>query len=52
MKKHYHIIRWHEIFYSWPTFWPANYRYAPGYDKWCLRFLWHHLASASCEFYV
>jgi len=20
--------------------------------KWCQRFLWHQLASASCEFYV
>jgi len=21
-------------------------------SKWCQRFLWHKLASASCEFYV
>jgi len=22
------------------------------HGKWCQRFLWHQLASASCEFYV
>ena len=57
--KHHNIIRWCWIFSEWPAFWPRvtmcltrKLAICVTYSKWCQRFLWHQIASASCEFYV